>query len=89
MKTLTKRFDFRRVVFVGDRGMVTESNVETLQEAAGDGGFLVGMRRRQNPEAEALIDRLREDRWIECVRRPCSVCVKAWRKCKGAWRRDD
>ena len=66
VEDLTKRFDFRRVVFVGDRGMVTESNVETLQEADGEWGFLVGMTRRQNPEAETLIDRVQEDRWIEC-----------------------
>ena len=58
VEDLTKRFDFRRVVFVGDRGMVTESNVETLQEAAGEWGCLVGLTRRQNPEAETLIDRV-------------------------------
>jgi transposase len=63
---LTARFDFRRVVFVGDRGMVTEKNVSALTNADGDWGFLIGMTRRQNPEAEALIDRVREDRWIEC-----------------------
>ena len=63
---LTTRFHFSRVVFVGDRGMVTESNVETLTRAEGDWGFLVGMTRRQNPEAETLIDRAQDDRWIEC-----------------------
>jgi transposase len=63
---LTTRFHFCRVVFVGDRGMVTESNVETLTQAEGDWGFLIGMTRRQNPEAETLIDRVREDRWIDC-----------------------
>lgn len=64
---LTARFNFRRVVFVGDRGMVTEKNVAALTNADGEWGFLVGMTRRQNPEAEALIDRVREDRWIECA----------------------
>lgn len=64
---LTARFDFRRVVFVGDRGMVTEKNVETLTNAEGDWSFLIGMTRRQNPEAETLIDRVQEDRWIECA----------------------
>jgi transposase len=64
---LTTRFHFGRVVFVGDRGMVTEANVKTLTEAEGDWGFLIGMTRRQNPEAEALIDRVQEDRWIECA----------------------
>src|SRR5208282_475098 len=47
---LTKRFHLRRVVFVGDRGMVTESNVSTLTQADGEWGFLIGMTRRQKPE---------------------------------------
>ena len=63
---LTQRFAFRRVVFVGDRGMVTEKNLEVLQEADGDWGFLLGMTRRQNPEAEALIDRVVEEHWLNC-----------------------
>ncbi len=63
---LTKRFHLRRVVFVGDRGMVTESNVSTLTQADGEWGFLIGMTRRQNPEAETLIDRVHEERWLDC-----------------------
>jgi len=63
---LSKRFAFRQVVFVGDRGMVTEKNLEILEKAEGEWGFLVGMTRRQNPEAEALIDRVDEKRWIDC-----------------------
>jgi transposase len=63
---LSKRFAFRQVVFVGDRGMVTEKNLGVLEKAEGAWGFLVGMTRRQNPEAEALIDRVDESRWIEC-----------------------
>ncbi|TAL10332.1 MAG: IS1634 family transposase [Nitrospirae bacterium] len=66
VKDLTKRFQFRDVVFVGDRGMVTEKNLDVLQKADGDWGFLLGMTRRQNPAAEALIDRIVEDRWLEC-----------------------
>jgi transposase len=64
---LTQRFDFRRVVFVGDRGMVTERNVDTLTTTDGDWGFLIGMTRRQNPEAETLIDRVQEERWLDCT----------------------
>ncbi len=65
VEDLAKRFSFRRVIFVGDRGMVTESNLKLLSE--GDGhGFLVGMTRRRNPEAETLIDRVREAEWIDC-----------------------
>jgi transposase len=63
---LSKRFAFRQVVFVGDRGMVTEKNLQVLEKAEGAWGFLVGMTRRQNPEAEALIDRVDEGRWIDC-----------------------
>jgi len=64
---LSQRFAFRRVVFVGDRGMVTEKNLDVLEKAEGDWRFLVGMTRRQNPEAEALIDRVDEKRWIDCT----------------------
>jgi len=63
---LSKRFAFRQVVFVGDRGMVTEKNLGVLEKAEGAWGFLVGMTRRQNPEAETLIDRVDESRWIDC-----------------------
>jgi transposase len=63
---LSKRFAFRQVVFVGDRGMVTEKNLQVLEKAEGEWGFLVGMTRRQNPEAEALIDRVDDKRWIDC-----------------------
>jgi len=66
VKDLAKRFQFRQTVFVGDRGMVTEKNLKVVQEAEGNWGFLLGMTRRQNPEAEALIDRIDEDRWQEC-----------------------
>jgi transposase len=62
---LGRRFRFHRIVFVGDRGMVTESNLTMLQQRK-DHGFLVGMTRRQNPEAEALIDRLDESKWLDC-----------------------
>jgi transposase len=37
-----------------------------LQQAEGEWGFLVGVTRRRNPEAETLIDRVRDDAWIEC-----------------------
>jgi transposase len=66
VEDLSKRFAFRQVVFVGDRGMVTEKNLHVLENAEGEWGFLVGMTRRQNPEAEALIDRVDENRWIDC-----------------------
>jgi transposase len=67
LQDLGERFRFRRIVFVGDRGMVTESNLAMLQENE-DHGFLVGMTRRQNPEAETLIDRIDDSKWLECSR---------------------
>jgi transposase len=62
---LGQRFRLRRIVFVGDRGMVTKSNLALLREQK-DHGFLVGMTRRQNPEAETLIDRVDESKWMDC-----------------------
>jgi hypothetical protein len=121
---LAQRFRFRRVVFVGDRGMVSEKNLGMFRreaaetEAGGRGaaearrkeedsaktvvceeplgeereasvstgaprvtvaeatrelkrlqvtcGYLLGMVRRRNPEVEKLIDRVKEDAWIDC-----------------------
>jgi transposase len=65
VKDLNKRFSFGRLVFVGDRGMVTKKNLEELT-ATESQGFLVGMTRRRNPEAEALIDGVDESKWLDC-----------------------
>jgi transposase len=65
IKDLRQRFKFRRVIFVGDRGMVTESNLDFLLNDAAH-GFIVGMTRRRNPEAEKLIDAIDDTKWIEC-----------------------
>lgn len=65
IEDLSKRFHLRRIVFVGDRGMVTKSNLDMLQKSK-DHGFLVGMTRRRNTEAVTLIDRVDESKWINC-----------------------
>jgi transposase len=65
IQDLTERFKLRRIVFVGDRGMVTKSNLDMLQKSD-DHGFLVGMTRRRNTEAVTLIDRVEESKWIDC-----------------------
>ena len=44
------RFRLRRIVFVGDRGMVTDKNINELM--AGKHGYLVGVRRRRNSKIE-------------------------------------
>ncbi len=64
VKDLKKRFAFKRVVFVGDRGMVSEDNLEQLVDEGH--GYLVGVRRRQNPELSGWLDKLKEKRWIDC-----------------------
>ena len=65
---LSGRFQFQRVVFVGDRGMVSQSNFKALKDRDKDRhfGFLWGMLRRRNPEVEQLVDRAEDDQWIEC-----------------------
>jgi len=65
---LSERFAFRRVVFVGDRGMVSTNNLAALKapEKQRDFGFLLGMTRRRNPEVESLLEGVREEAWIDC-----------------------
>jgi transposase len=61
---LQKRFGFGRVVFVGDRGMVTAENLEALKRAGH--GFVVGLNRRRNSELDGWLDRLDETKWVNC-----------------------
>jgi transposase len=64
IRDLTERFAIRRVVFVGDRGMVSDANLEALR---GDGhGYLVGLRRRRNAQVDAWLQRVDETQWIDC-----------------------
>lgn len=64
LRDLKQRFDFQRVVFVGDRGMVSEDNLD--QWIAEGYGYLVGVRRRQNPELSGWLKKLKNNRWIDC-----------------------
>ncbi len=45
---LQKRFGLRRIIFVGDRGMVSTATLGFLWSQGQ--GFLVGLRRRRSPE---------------------------------------
>jgi transposase len=63
LQDLHSRFGLRRVVFVGDRGMVTSGNLDRLRVSGQ--GYLVGLKRRRQPE----ILRYLEDAngpWLEC-----------------------
>jgi transposase len=61
---MKKRFEFGRVVFVGDRGMVTDENVESITKE--NHGFLVGIKRRRNPDLDAWLDAVDETKWVDC-----------------------
>jgi transposase len=61
---LRTRFAFARVVFVGDRGMVSEDNLEALER---DGhGYLVGVKRRRNAELDGWLQQVNESKWLVC-----------------------
>jgi transposase len=61
---LRKRFEFGRIVFVGDRGMVTDENIESITRD--QHGFLVGIKRRRNPKLDAWLDAVDDTKWIDC-----------------------
>jgi transposase len=60
---LEQRFGLRRVVFVGDRGMVTAPNLERLREQAQ--GYVVGLQRRRREAVYRYIERATGP-WTEC-----------------------
>jgi transposase len=64
IKDLCQRFAFGRLVFVGDRGMATEANLEAISR---DGhGFLVGVKRRRNPRIDGWLEAVDETKWVTC-----------------------
>jgi transposase len=64
VKDLSERFQFGRIVFVGDRGMVSEANLEALRRQGH--GYLVGLKRRRNRQVDRWIQQVREDAWVDC-----------------------
>ena len=61
---LRKRFEFGRLVVVGDRGMVTDENIESITKDKH--GFLVGVKRRRNAKLDAWLDAVDETKWVDC-----------------------
>jgi transposase len=61
---LRKRFEFGRLVFVGDRGMVTDENIESITKD--QHGYLVGLKRRRNAELDGWLDAVDDTKWIDC-----------------------
>jgi transposase len=61
---LRERFSFGRIVFVGDRGMVTQDNLDGFVQEGH--GYLVGVKRRRNARFDQYLERIDESNWIEC-----------------------
>jgi transposase len=64
IRDLRRRFEFGRLVFVGDRGMVTEANIEAITRD--QQGFLVGVKRRRNPQIDGWLEAVDETKWVTC-----------------------
>jgi hypothetical protein len=64
VQDLRTRFDFGRIVFAGDRGMVTDKNLDSFSK--GGNGFLVGLKRRRNRKLNAWLAAVDEAKWIDC-----------------------
>jgi hypothetical protein len=60
---LETRFGLRRVVFVGDRGMVTAANLARVREH--HHGYIVGLQRRRREAVYRYIERATGP-WIDC-----------------------
>ena len=66
VEDLHQRFGLRRVVFVGDRGMVTLNNVVQLRQAGQ--GYLVGLQRRNRKDIPHYIEQaMALAAWQECA----------------------
>jgi transposase len=65
VRDLNERFEFKRVVFVGDRGMVNLKNLEELRQAGQ--GYLVGLQRRNRKDIYDYIQAAEASSgWQEC-----------------------
>jgi transposase len=63
VQDLERRFGIKRMVLVGDRGMVTSANLEQLR--SGGHGYIVGRNRRRSGEIFDYIQSATSP-WIEC-----------------------
>ena len=55
---------FNRLVFVGDRGMVTDANITAI--ISEKNSYLVGLKRRRNKKLNKWLDAVDEAKWISC-----------------------
>ena len=64
IEDLCGRFDFGRIVFVGDRGMTSQDNLDELVKQGH--GYLLGVRRRRNAELDRWLQAVDETKWLDC-----------------------
>jgi transposase len=64
IRDLRQRFAFGRLVFVGDRGMVTDENSAAFTKD--EQGFLVGVKRRRNAQIDGWLDAVDDTKWVHC-----------------------
>jgi transposase len=69
LEDLEQRFGLKRVVFVGDRGMVTVVNLALLKEHGQ--GYLVGLQRRKRERVFRFVERAIGP-WTQC---PVGICA--------------
>ena len=70
LEDLEQRFHIRRLIFVGDRGMVTSENLQLLRQH--QQGYIVGLNRRRSSKVAEYITRATGE-WIEC---PVGITAK-------------
>jgi transposase len=63
LQDLQERFGLARVIFVGDRGMMTSGNLEQLREKGQ--GYVVGLNRRRRGDVLRYLERAKGP-WLEC-----------------------
>ena len=64
IRDLRARFGLGRFVFVGDRGMKSESSVAAVEEEGL--GYLMAVQGRRNPVMDAALVAVKEDGWVAC-----------------------
>jgi transposase len=63
LRDLQQRFGLARLIFVGDRGMMTSHNLEQLREK--DQGYVVGLNRRRRRDVLRYLEQATGP-WLEC-----------------------
>ena len=63
LEDLRRRFGLQRVVFVGDRGMMTSENLDRIRSRGQ--GYLLGLKRRRNEQVRRYIEQA-QGPWQDC-----------------------